>query len=103
MKEAVGGVLGYEGRQVLKHCHQLQAENALLKAQITGLQEAVCVEKRRKKPKKALLAELRGNEGNQSIFFSPSKISAARELQAQKAKEEEEEKAQKEQNKLQRD
>jgi hypothetical protein len=103
VKEAVGDVLGYKGRQVLKHCHQLQAENALLKAQITGLQEAVRVEKRRKKPRKALFTELRGDEGNKAIFFSPAKISAARELQAQKSKEEEDKQAQKEQNKLRRE
>jgi hypothetical protein len=42
-----------------------------------------------------LFAELRRNEGNAAIFFLPAKISAARELQAQKAKEIEEVQAQK--------
>ena len=60
------------------------------------------MEKKRKKPKKALFTELRGEDGNAAIFFSPAKISATRELQAQKAKEEEEAQARKEQDKLQR-
>jgi hypothetical protein len=102
VKEALGDVLGHQGRRILKHCHQLQAENALLKAEIEGLQEAVRIEKKRKKPKKALFTELRGEEGNAAIFFSPTKISAARELQAQKAREEEIAQAQKEQEKVQR-
>ena len=38
--------------------HHLQAENALLKAQVEGLQEAVRIEKKPRKPKKGLLAEL---------------------------------------------
>jgi hypothetical protein len=50
--------LGYEGQQVLKVCYQLQAENALLKAQIKGLKEAICIEKKQRKPKKALFTEL---------------------------------------------
>ncbi|KAF2193326.1 hypothetical protein K469DRAFT_690933 [Zopfia rhizophila CBS 207.26] len=102
VKEVVGDVLGYEGRRILKHCHQLQAENALLKAEIEGLREAARIEKKRKKPRKALFRELRGEEGNAAIFFSPAKISAAHELQAQKTKEEEKAQAQKEQGTLQR-
>ena len=47
------------------------------------------IEKKQKKPRKALFIELRIDEGNGPIFL-PAKISAARELQAQKAKEEEE-------------
>ena len=62
-------------------CHQLQAENALLKAQVAGLEEAIRVEKKQKKPKKGLFKELQGEEGNTTIFFSPSKVTAARELQ----------------------
>jgi hypothetical protein len=102
VKEAVGDVLGYEGRQVLKVCHQLQAENALLKAQIEGLKEAVYTEKKQRKPKKALFAELRTDQGNGAVFFSPAKISAARELQIKKAKEVEAAQAQKCKEQLQR-
>ena len=50
----------------------------------------ICVEKKRKKLKKVLFTEFRGEEGNAVIFFSPAKISAARQLQEQKAKEEKE-------------
>ena len=80
VKDAIGDVLGYEGRKVLKVYHQLQAENALLKAQVAGLEEAVRVEKKQRKPKKGLFKELRGEEGNATIFFSPSKVIEARAL-----------------------
>ena len=102
VREAVGDVLGPDARRIIKHCHQLQAETALLKAQIQGLQEAVRTEKRQKKPKKALFRGLRGEEGNTAIFFSPRKIQEARDLQAQQAKEAEEAQAQKVQQQLQR-
>lgn len=102
VREAVGEVLGAEGRRVLSVYHQLHAEIALLRRETEGLKEAVRVQKKQKKPKKALFAELRGEEGNAAIFFSPAKISAAREFQAQRAREEEEARAQKEQDKLQR-
>ena len=85
-----------------KELDQLQAENALLKAQIAELQEAVHIEKKQRKSKKALFAELQGNEGSGTIFFSPAKISAACNLQAQKAKEVKEAEAQKQQDKLQK-
>ena len=63
---------------------------------VEGLEEAVHVEKKRKKRKKAMFTELWGEEGDAAIFFSLAKISAACELHAQKVKEEEEAKAQKE-------
>src|SRR5271170_2709214 len=102
VKDAVGDVLGYEGWRVLNVCSQLQAENALLKAQIEGLKEAVRIEKKQRKPKKALFAELRADNGNGAIFFLPAKILAARELQMKKAKEAEAVQVQKREEQLQR-
>ena len=78
MKDAVGDVLRAEGRRLLSLRHQLQAENALLKAEIEGLREALRIEKERKEPQKGLFVELR-EEGNAAIF-SLVKISAAREF-----------------------
>jgi hypothetical protein len=102
VKEAVGDILRYKGRQILKHYHTLQAENTLLKAQVKGLQEAVRIEKKQRRPRKTLFKELRVDNGNTAIFFSPAKISAARELQVKKAREEEEAQEKKKQEKLQR-
>ena len=99
VKEAVDDILGHEGQRVIQLCHRLQAGNALLRAEGRGLKEAVHVEEKRVK---ALFTELRGEEGDAAIFFSLAKVSAARELQAQKGKEEEEAQAQKERDKLQR-
>lgn len=103
VRSAVGDVLNYEARQVVKHCHQLQAENALLKAQISGLQEAVRIKEKQKKPSKPLFKELRANEGNTAMFFSPKKISAARQLAIEKQGEIKAAKAQKLHDKLQKE
>ena len=100
VRDAIGDVLGYEGIKVLKLTQQLQAENALLKAQNLGLQEAVRIVKKQKKPKKGLFKDLRGDDGNAAIFFSPAKITQARELQTQKILEAEAEEALKAQKKL---
>jgi hypothetical protein len=102
LREAMGDILGYEERRVLKVCHQLQVQNKLLKAEIQGLHEAVRTEKAKKKRKKPLFANLRDNEGAGAIFFSPAKVQAARELQQQQEKEAEEVAALKEQQKIQR-
>ncbi len=90
VKDAISEVLGAKGRRVLSLCYDLQAENALLKAENQGLKEAVRAKKMRKQLKKALFLELRGDEGNTAIFFSPAKIQEARDLLARKVKEEEE-------------
>ena len=103
VRDAIGDSLGYKDRKVLQVYHQLQAENALLKAQVVGLEEAIRVEKKQKKPRKALFKELRDQEGNTAIFFSPSKVAAVRELQAQKTREAEAVQAQKRQQQLQRE
>jgi hypothetical protein len=51
--DAMGDALSHEVRRAIKVYHQLQAENALLKAKISSLKEAVSLEKRLKKPRKA--------------------------------------------------
>lgn len=46
----------------------------LLKQQVEALQEAIRVEKGKKKKKKAIIAQFRENDGAGAIFFSPAKI-----------------------------
>ena len=102
IKETLGGVLDCEGRRVVRLYHDLQVKAALLQAENEGLREAIRVQKKQKKPRKALFTELRANEENKAIFFSPAKISQARELQAQRGKETEAAQAQKRQTQLER-
>jgi hypothetical protein len=102
VRAAIGDALNYEGRQILHHCHGLQAENAILKAQIEGLQEAIRVEKKQRKPKKALTLNLRGDDSRDAVFFSPAKICALRREQADKQREIEEAEARKQQQQLEK-
>jgi len=62
VRSAVGDVLTAEARQIVKPCHQLQAENAILKSEIVGLKEAVRVKEKQKKPSKPLFKDLRAEE-----------------------------------------
>lgn len=102
IRETLGDVLGCEGRRVVRLCHDLQAKVALLQSENEGLREAVRIQKKQKKPRKALFTELRVNEENKAIFFSPAKISQARELQAQREKDAEAAQAQRRQTQLER-
>jgi hypothetical protein len=92
-----------EGRQVLTHYHQVTAENVLLKAQITGLQEALRQEKRAKQPKKTLYKEICGDDPNTGLWFTPSKIQSIRTTQARKKEEAKEAQAKKERKKAERE
>lgn len=81
VRDAVGDALNVEGRRILKAVHRLQAENQLLKQQVEGLNEAVRIEKgKKKKKKKTLIQEVREDDGHGVGFFSPMKIKAALEL-----------------------
>jgi hypothetical protein len=102
IRETLGDVLGCEGRRVVRLCHDLQAKVALLQSENEGLREAVRIQKKQKKPRKALFTELRANEENKAIFFSPAKISQARELQAQREKDAEAAQVQRRQTQLER-
>jgi DDE superfamily endonuclease/Tc5 transposase DNA-binding domain len=62
----------------------LSTENILLKTQLQGLEQAFINEKKRRIKKKPLLLELAAPSNGGAIFFSPSKVQQARDLQLQK-------------------
>jgi hypothetical protein len=83
VSDVVGDVFSKETYKLVQYYYRIHAENDLLKAQIKGLREAVYITKRRRKRGKPLFIELRAQDENKAVFFSPAKIAAARELQAQ--------------------
>jgi hypothetical protein len=85
IREAVGeSVLGPQGRELARIYQETQTELAIYKARCQGLELALQAEKRKKKPRQGLFKELRGDDGNQPLFFSPNKVAQARELHAKK-------------------
>ena len=102
LKDVVGEALHYEGRELLKVYSELQAKNAFLKEENNGLKGAVVDEKKKKKPRKRVVDELRRPENGNATLFSPKKVSRARELKEQRERTAEEAKAQKEQQRLEK-
>jgi hypothetical protein len=102
MREAVGGAMTYEWREVMKAFQRNQASMAMMKLELEGVKEALRAEKQKKKPRKKIFAQLRSEEDGNALFLSPAKISMARELEAQKKSEIEAGQARKEQQRLEK-
>jgi hypothetical protein len=73
----------------------LTTQNHILKAQNKGLKQAVYHEQKRRKRGKKLEEEFRAQEGGGAVFFSPQKIQALRDLDAQRQAVKEQEQANK--------
>jgi hypothetical protein len=82
--EVVSETHSKEVRKLEKTVATISGENALLKAQLTGLQEAFNHEKKRRKRGKALFEEIRAADGQGATFFSPQKIQQAFDLRQQR-------------------
>ncbi|EED19172.1 F-box domain protein [Talaromyces stipitatus ATCC 10500] len=80
---------------------ELTTEVILLRLQLASAEKALLNEKRRRIRKKPLLLGLPNENEGGAIFFSPSKIQQARELQQQKEDQAKQERAKKEEKKLQ--
>lgn len=79
----------------------LATENALLRLRCEGLEKALINEKKHRIKKRPLLLDLPADNEGGAIFFSPSKIQQARDLQLQKDTEAVQEQARKDDKKLQ--
>ncbi|EED15568.1 pogo transposable element, putative [Talaromyces stipitatus ATCC 10500] len=101
VKEAVNDVYDKKSKKLSNEVHRIQAENALLKAQVEGLQRTVVNLKKRQNKKKPLLLDLHSEKEGGAIFFSPSKVQQARDLQLQKDKNTAQGQARKDDKKLQ--
>jgi hypothetical protein len=82
MSDVVGDVFSKETYKLVQYYYSIHAENNLFKTQIKGLREAVHITKKRRKRGKPLFINPRAQDENKAVFFSPAKITAARELQA---------------------
>lgn len=88
--------------KLLKRYEKVTAENAILKHQLAQANKNIAIQKRRKPRGKPLMEEVRAEGEQKAIFFSPTKITRAFELQAKKEEEEQAEKARKQHDSEQR-
>jgi DDE superfamily endonuclease len=102
MKDVVGEVLGPEVRSLANTLEKLTTENSILVHENEGLRKAVFIEKSRRKRGKPLFDLFRDESEVKAMFFSPTKIQAARDSQTQKQQEKQRLEAQKQHDKLQR-
>jgi hypothetical protein len=79
----------FEYRALLRAYQKTVAESTLKDMEIEGLKTLLADRKARKPRKKAPLDELRNEEEGGALFLSPTKYAAARELQAEREREEE--------------
>ena len=93
---------GYEARLLTKAIVKLATENTLLHQENLGLREAFLNEKKRRQRGKALLLQPPEQYAGGAVFYSPSKVQRARELQQQKELNEEQSQHQKDEAKQQR-
>lgn len=87
---------------ILKGFETLTVQNVLLKAEIDGLKQTVTLQKKRGIRSKNLFKKIIDEDRNRAIWFSPVKITRARELQQEKEEAEEQAQQEKEERALQR-
>jgi hypothetical protein len=98
---AVSDVYDKKARQLNSTLQHLATENILLKMELEGLKRTLITIQKRQSKKKPLLLNMPSDSDGGAIFFSPSKVQQARDLQFQKDQEAAHEQAQKEDKKLQ--
>ncbi|EED11636.1 conserved hypothetical protein [Talaromyces stipitatus ATCC 10500] len=84
VKDAVSNVYEEKAHQLHDTMLHLSTENILLKAQVEGLQRGISNINKRQAKKRTLLLDLPAENEGGAIFFSPSKVQQARDLQLQK-------------------
>ncbi|MFL6546931.1 MAG: hypothetical protein ACJ8LM_17345 [Candidatus Udaeobacter sp.] len=102
LKGVVGDGLGPDVRSLANTLEKLTTENSILTHENEGLRKAVFIEKSRRKRGKPLFHLLREDNEVKAMFFSPSKIQAARDSQTHKQQEKQRLEAEKQHEKLQR-
>lgn len=87
---------------LLRGFESVVAENALLRVEVANLKETIKLQRKRAIWNKNLFEQLVDEDGNKAIFFSPTKIQQARDLQAKKEEEEYQKELEKEQRVIDR-
>ena len=75
-------------QQLTQHFHSISAQFSLLKHEVEGYKEALVNEKKKRQRGKALKLEKPEEYNGGAVFWSPTKVKAARERQEQKEAEE---------------
>jgi len=101
-QEVIGDALHHDGRELVKAYVEMQGKLVSARLERDSYKEAYLAERQKKKPKKKIFAQLRTEEGGNALFLSPAKISMTKELEAQKQREIEANKAEKEKQKLEK-
>lgn len=101
VKDTVSDAYEKKAQQLHDTMLHLSTENILLKAQVEGLQRTIININKRQAKKKPLLLDLPAENEGDAIFFSPSKVQQARDLQVQKDENAAQEQARKDDKKLQ--
>src|SRR5204862_1133515 len=82
--EVVTDIYDERAQKLNKTMIALSTENILLQAKCKGLENALLNEKKRRKHGKPLLIDFQSSQDGGAIFYSPSKIQWAHELQTEK-------------------
>ena len=64
----------YNNLKLIRLTSRISTDNAILKARIRGLEQALTHEKRKRKRGKALFENMRSNAGQGAMFFSLQKL-----------------------------
>jgi hypothetical protein len=102
IKEVVSNILDKRVQKLNDTVQHLAASNIILEARITGYQQALQNEKKKRQRGKPLFQRLNTPEESKAIFYSPTKIKAARELLEEEKKTKEAAAIQKAEEKFQR-
>jgi flagellar biosynthesis GTPase FlhF len=84
VNDVVAGQNLEKEKKLLNTVVGLSTDNALLKARLEGLEQALNDEKKKRKRGKGLFEELRAIEGQGAMFFSPNRIEQAKGLQQER-------------------
>lgn len=84
LREAVDNIYDSRSKKLSQTIHTISARNQILQHENERLKEALSNEKKRRKHGKALLLEPPQDHNGGAVFWSPSKVQAARDRQEQK-------------------
>jgi hypothetical protein len=103
VREAVSDEFDQKAQQLNNTLQSLSTQNILLTNELRGIKNALIHAKKRQTKKKPLLLDLPAEENGGALFMSPSKVQQARDLILQKDKAAAQEKARKDDKKLQQE
>jgi hypothetical protein len=103
VREAVSDEFDQKAQQLNNTLQSLSTQNILLTNELRGIKNALMHAKKRQTKKKPLLLDLPAEENDGALFMSPSKVQQARDLVLQKDEAAAQEKAHKDDKKLQQE